>query len=160
VSKWMLISVKKGWDEPDTMVDEDDLPVLDSWTERTADDLWVLGDEVEISTPIDIEFALWYKGSFNDDQGKITETYSGWTDGSRRQSAAFGWTLREATRDGKQTEINSNKGCRGEFETAFDGEVGQLLTFWNTYKSDSWGYHDKLRCSGSYCTSETLRDRP
>jgi hypothetical protein len=28
-------------DEPDTMVDEDDLPVLDSWTERTAYDLWV-----------------------------------------------------------------------------------------------------------------------
>jgi ribonuclease HI len=47
----------------------------------------------------------------------------GWTDGSRWRSAAFGWTLREATSDGKQTEINSNKGCLGEFETAFNGEV-------------------------------------
>jgi hypothetical protein len=31
--------------------------------------------------------------------------------------------LHEATSDGKQTEINSNKGCLGEFETRFDGEV-------------------------------------
>jgi hypothetical protein len=29
--------------------DKVDLPILDSWTERTADDLWVLGDEVERS---------------------------------------------------------------------------------------------------------------
>jgi hypothetical protein len=33
-------------DEPDGLVDEDDIPILDSWTERTAEDLWVLGDEV------------------------------------------------------------------------------------------------------------------
>jgi hypothetical protein len=29
------------------MVDEEDIPSFDSWTERAADDLWVLGDEVE-----------------------------------------------------------------------------------------------------------------
>jgi hypothetical protein len=87
-----------------------------------ADDLWVLGDEVKISTPIDIEFSLLYEGSFND-QGKITERYSGWMDWSRRRSAAFGWTLREARSGKKQTERNLNKGCLGEFETAFDGEV-------------------------------------
>jgi hypothetical protein len=81
-----------------------------------------LGDEVEISTPIYIEFAPWYEGSFND-QGKITERYSGLTDGSRQRSAAFEWTLREATSDRKQAEINSNKGWLGGFETAFDGEV-------------------------------------
>jgi hypothetical protein len=34
-------------DEADGMVDEEDIPSLDSWTERAADDLWVLGDEVE-----------------------------------------------------------------------------------------------------------------
>jgi hypothetical protein len=31
--------------KPDGMVDDhDSLPILDSWTERTAEDLWVLGD--------------------------------------------------------------------------------------------------------------------
>jgi hypothetical protein len=33
-------------DEPDCIVDEQYLPILDRWTERTADGLWVLGDEV------------------------------------------------------------------------------------------------------------------
>jgi hypothetical protein len=39
------------------MVDEEDIPSLDSWTGRAADDLWVLGDEVERSVPVDLEFA-------------------------------------------------------------------------------------------------------
>jgi hypothetical protein len=34
-------------DEADGMVNEEDIPSLDSWTERAADDLWVLGDKVE-----------------------------------------------------------------------------------------------------------------
>jgi hypothetical protein len=34
-------------DEADGMMDEQDIPSLDSWTERAADDLLVLGDEVE-----------------------------------------------------------------------------------------------------------------
>jgi hypothetical protein len=42
-------------DEADGMVDEEDIPSLDSWTERAADDLWVLGDEVERSVPVDLE---------------------------------------------------------------------------------------------------------
>jgi hypothetical protein len=29
------------------MVDEEDIPNLDSWTERAADNLWVLGDDLE-----------------------------------------------------------------------------------------------------------------
>jgi hypothetical protein len=29
------------------MVDEEDIPSLDSWIKRAADDLWVLGDKVE-----------------------------------------------------------------------------------------------------------------
>jgi hypothetical protein len=29
------------------MVDESDIPSIDSWTERAGDDLWVLGDELE-----------------------------------------------------------------------------------------------------------------
>jgi hypothetical protein len=67
--------------ELDATVDEDDLPVLDSWTDRIADDLWLLGDKVEIFTPIDIKFTPWYEGSFNDDQGKIIENIvDGWMD--------------------------------------------------------------------------------
>jgi hypothetical protein len=41
------------------MVDEQGLPILDGWTERTADDLWVLGDKVERSVPVGLEFVLW-----------------------------------------------------------------------------------------------------
>jgi hypothetical protein len=44
-------------DEADGMVDEVGIPSLDSWTERAADDLWGLGDEVEQSVPVDLEFA-------------------------------------------------------------------------------------------------------
>jgi hypothetical protein len=43
-------------DEADGIVDEEDIPSFDSWTERAADDLWVLGDEVEQSVPVDLEF--------------------------------------------------------------------------------------------------------
>jgi hypothetical protein len=36
-------------DEPDRLVDEEDIPILqvDSWTERAAKDLWGLRDEVD-----------------------------------------------------------------------------------------------------------------
>jgi hypothetical protein len=38
-------------DDPEDILDEEDLPTLDRWTERAAYDLWTLGDEVETSTP-------------------------------------------------------------------------------------------------------------
>jgi hypothetical protein len=44
-------------------------------------------------------------------------------DGSRRISAAFGQSLHAYNDQGKQEEVEYNKGCLGEFETAFDGEV-------------------------------------
>jgi hypothetical protein len=53
-------------DEADGMVDEEDIPSLDSWTERAADDLWVLGNEVEQSVPIDLQFAPWHEDSSED----------------------------------------------------------------------------------------------
>jgi hypothetical protein len=43
--------------EPDWFVDDEDIPILDSWTDRTADDLWVLGDEVKQTHPVDLEIA-------------------------------------------------------------------------------------------------------
>jgi hypothetical protein len=35
-------------DDPEDILDEEDRPTLDRWTERAAYDLWMLGDEVEI----------------------------------------------------------------------------------------------------------------
>jgi hypothetical protein len=48
-------------DDAEDILDEEDLPVLDHWTERAAYDLWTLGDEVETSTPTMIEFAPWHE---------------------------------------------------------------------------------------------------
>jgi hypothetical protein len=79
-------------DEPDGMVDEQDLPILDSWTERTADDLWLLGNEVEQSVPVHLEFAPWDE-DLTDHKENYTTPHHRWTDGSRRVSAAFGWSL-------------------------------------------------------------------
>jgi hypothetical protein len=76
-------------DEADGMVDEEDIPSLDSWTERAADDLWVLGDEVEQSVPVDLEFAPWHEDNSDDLHTGNERGHHGWTDGSRRESAAF-----------------------------------------------------------------------
>jgi ribonuclease HI len=38
-------------------------------------------------------------------------------------SAAFGWSLRGYNDQGKEVELDCNKGSLGEFETAFDGEM-------------------------------------
>jgi ribonuclease HI len=105
------------------MVDEGDLPILDSWAERVAEDLWVLGDETELSVPMDLEFAPWDEDEFTDRQDKRMGSYHGWTDGSCRTYAAVGWSLQLYKGRGKQVEVNYNNGSLGEFETAFDGEM-------------------------------------
>jgi hypothetical protein len=63
--------------ELDGMVDEEDIPVLDSWTERTAEDLWVLGDEVEQSLPVDLEFAPWHEEELIGEYGSHIDEYHG-----------------------------------------------------------------------------------
>jgi hypothetical protein len=110
-------------DEPDGMVDEEDIPILDTWTDRVAEDLWVLGDEVEQSAPVDLEFAPWHKMASINQYESHTEGYHGYTDGSCRISAAFGWSLRIYNDKGKEVEVENNKGYLGEFQKAFDGEV-------------------------------------
>jgi ribonuclease HI len=110
-------------DEPDGMVHEDDISTLDSWTERTAEDLWVLGDEVEQSLPVDLEFAPWHDDELIGHHGNCIDEYHGWTDGSRRVSAAFGWSRPGYNDRGKEVELDCNKESLGEFETAFDGEM-------------------------------------
>jgi hypothetical protein len=88
--------------------------------------LWVLGDEVEKSLPVDLEFAPWHEEELIGHPGNRTDEYHGWTDGSRRVSAAFGWSLRGYNDQGKEVELECNKGCLGEFETAFDGEMDSI----------------------------------
>jgi hypothetical protein len=121
-------------DEADGMVDEEDIPSLDSWTERAADDLWVLGDEVERSAPVDLEFAPWHEDNSDDLHTGSERGHHGWTDGSRRESAAFGWSLRGYNKQGKTVELVHNKGCLGQYETAFDGEmeaIADIMEFVN-----------------------------
>jgi hypothetical protein len=48
-------------DEPDGMVNEEDIPILDSWTDQVVEDPGVLGDEVEQSVLVDLGFALWHE---------------------------------------------------------------------------------------------------
>jgi hypothetical protein len=55
--------------------------------------------------------------------GSHIDEYHGWTDGSRRVSAAFGWSLRGYNDQGKEVELDCNKVSLGQFETAFDGEM-------------------------------------
>jgi hypothetical protein len=110
-------------DELDGMVDEEDIPTLDSWTERTADDLWVLGDEVEQSLPVDVEFATWHEEELIGVYRSHMDEYHGWTDGSRRVSAAIGWSFRGYNDQGKGVELDCNKGSLGKFDTAFDREM-------------------------------------
>jgi hypothetical protein len=76
-------------DEPDDILDEEELSLLDRWTERAADDLWTLGLEVERSTLAEIEFAPWHDGELGIDRTDSKEQFHGYTDGSRRTAAAF-----------------------------------------------------------------------
>jgi hypothetical protein len=110
-------------EEADGMVDEEDIPSIERWTERAADDLWVLGDEVEQSVPIDLEFALWHDDNSDDLHNGNERGHHGWTDRSRRESAAFGWSLGGYSKNSKLVELAYNKGCLGQYETGFDGEM-------------------------------------
>jgi hypothetical protein len=49
-----------------------------------------LGDEVEKSIAVDLEFALWHEEELIGEYGNHIDEYHGWTVGSPRVSAAFG----------------------------------------------------------------------
>jgi hypothetical protein len=51
------------------------------------------------------------------------DEYHGWTDGSCRVSAVFGWTLQGYNDQGKEVELDCNKGSLGEFDTALDRDM-------------------------------------
>jgi hypothetical protein len=85
-------------DKADGMVGEEDIPSLDSWTERAADDLWVLRDKVKQSFPVDLEFAPWHEDNSDDLHTGSERGHHRWTDGSRRESVVFGWSLRSSNK--------------------------------------------------------------
>jgi hypothetical protein len=72
------------------MVDEENIPRLDRWTKRASDDVWILGEEIEHSAPIDREFMVLYEDNSDDLQSHTEQEYHAWTDGSRQKSQAFG----------------------------------------------------------------------
>jgi hypothetical protein len=101
---------------------------------RLLGDLLVLGDEVEQSVPVDLEFAPWHEDNSDDLHTGNERGHHGWTDGSRRESAAFGWSLRGYNKQGKTLELVHNKGCLGQYETALDGEmeaIADIMEFVN-----------------------------
>jgi hypothetical protein len=62
-------------DELDGIVDEEDILTLDSWTKHTAEDLWVLGDEVEQSLVVDLEFTPWHEEELIGEYGSHIDEY-------------------------------------------------------------------------------------
>jgi hypothetical protein len=69
-------------DEPDDILDDEDLPTLDRWTERAAYDLWTLRNEVETSTLTMIDFAPWHEQPLDCGLDQNSVQYHGYTDGS------------------------------------------------------------------------------
>jgi hypothetical protein len=112
------------------MVDEQDLPILDSRTKRTSDDLWVLADEAKRSVPVDLEFAPWDEDSTTDHHEKYTTGYYGSTDGSRRVSAAFGWSLRSYNKQGKLGELEHNQGALKNLKPRLMQRWSQSRSLW------------------------------
>jgi hypothetical protein len=48
---------------------------------RAADDVWVLGDEVEQSVPVDLEFTPWHEDRGDNLYTGNERGYHGWADG-------------------------------------------------------------------------------
>jgi hypothetical protein len=76
----------------------------------------------------------WHEDNSNDLHTGSERGHHGWTDGSRRESAAFGWSLWGYDKQGKTVELVHNKVCLGQYETAFDGEmeaIADIMEFVN-----------------------------
>jgi hypothetical protein len=94
---------------------------LGRWLTRSSDGLWVRGQNVEQTKPLELRFADWLdedESSVHNDEDSLHL----YTDGSVRTCAAFGWTLR----DSSDQEIDSGSGSLGPFCMAFDGEVAAI----------------------------------
>jgi hypothetical protein len=107
------------------MDDDDGIPILADWMERSSENLLVQGNKVEPDTPV-MKIRQWHEGEFTSSTGRKDE-YHFWTDGSRRISA--GLRLDGFFDHGKimgQTDNrNGSQGCLEELVMPMDGEMGR-----------------------------------
>jgi hypothetical protein len=113
------------------MVDEEDIAILDNWTEQVSEDMWALGDESELSVPVDLEFAPWDEDEFTNTHDKRMGSYYGWMGRSRRTCAACR-SLQLHKGKGTNVEVHYNNGSLGEFKSAFDGEMEAIANIMAT----------------------------
>jgi ribonuclease HI len=107
----------EGWDQLD---DEPD--TMDSWLRRSSEGWWSRGQKIEHTTPVPILYTPWIdrsSGGAETDTGHEVHLY---TDGSYRETAGYGWTLR----DSKGYEVNCGSGSLGKNQTAYDAEVAAI----------------------------------
>jgi hypothetical protein len=78
--------------------------LYDSVCEWTKDNTYILShtyivphygdvEKIHLWLSIDLEFAPWHENASIDHHENHTGGYHGWTDGSRRISAEFGWSF-------------------------------------------------------------------
>jgi hypothetical protein len=100
-------------DEPDSM---------DSWHRRSSEGLWSRGQRVEHWTQLPILYTPWIDRSSSGAEIDPRHEVHLHTDGSYRETAGYGWTLR----DSKGHEINCGSGSLGNIQTAYDAEVAAI----------------------------------
>jgi hypothetical protein len=107
----------EGWDQLD---DEPD--TMDSWLRRSSEGLWSRGQKVEHTTPVPILYTPWIDKSSGGAETNTSHEVHLYTDGSYRETAGYGWTLR----DSKGYEINCGSGSLGKNQTTYDAEVAGI----------------------------------
>jgi ribonuclease HI len=83
--------------------------------------LWHRGQPVEPTTPLPVRFTDWLETPQNIPERDPNHLHL-YTDGSRRESTGYGWTLR----DSNDEEIDCGSGSLGRYHTAFDGEAAAI----------------------------------
>jgi hypothetical protein len=85
----------EGWDQVD---DEPD--TMDSWLRRSSEGLWSRGQGVEHTTPLPILYTPWTDRSSSVAEIDTRHEVHLYTDGSYRETAGYGCTLRDSTGTG------------------------------------------------------------
>jgi hypothetical protein len=95
---------------------------MDSWLRRSSEGLWSRGQKIEHTTPLPILYTPWIDRSSSGAETDTGHEVHLYTDGSYRETAGYGWTLR----DSKGYEINCGSGSLGKNQTAYDAEVAAI----------------------------------
>jgi hypothetical protein len=106
-----------GWDQLD---DEPD--TMDSWLRRSSEGLWSRGQGVEQTTSHRILYTPWIDRSSSGAGIDTCHEVHLYTDRSYRETAGYGWTLRDST----GYEINCGSGSLGKYHTAYYAEVAAI----------------------------------